>query len=328
MRRPEARLQIDGADDSSGEQATSAAEPPVQREIPAAERMTVTATTVSPAETPPSAAVPGGGAPVERVDIAGVPFHRLTEAEVVAHVIASLESATGGRIVTPNVDILRCLWEDPKARELVLDADLIVADGVPLLWLARWTRGVRMSRVTGADLIFSVSQAAALAGRSIFVLGGPDGAAERAAENLAARYAGLRIAGSCCPPYGFEKQDDTLAEVVDAVVRTQPDIVFCGLGFPKQELFAETLRVHLPSTWFVGCGAAVLFASGDQSRAPLWIQRAGLEWLFRMAKEPKRLFKRYVVRDIPFLLRVLVPHYLRALRVRIRARLLHRSTPA
>nr|BFE83688.1 hypothetical protein GCM10020093_062890 [Planobispora longispora] len=107
------------------------------------------------------------------------------------------------------------------------------------------------------------------------------------------------------PPYGFEQCPESYAAVRDALLAAAPRLVFVGLGFPKQDRLIAALREDLPTTWFVGCGAAVSFTAGAVPRAPGWMQRVGLEWLFRLCSEPGRLARRYLVNDLPFALRLL-----------------------
>jgi N-acetylglucosaminyldiphosphoundecaprenol N-acetyl-beta-D-mannosaminyltransferase len=241
----------------------------------------------------------------ERVALSGVGFDRLTEAAVVARVRAALAAGHGGRIVTPNIDILRLCRRGAEARAHVAAATYVVADGMPLIWASRLRGTALPERVAGASLIWTLSAAAAADRRSIYLLGGDPGAADRAAEVLAGRYPGLRPAGTLCPEPGFEVDPARLAAVCAEVVAARPDIVYAGLGFPKQERLIARLAPALPATWFVGCGAAIGFAAGTHRRAPQWMQRTGLEWLHRLGTEPTRLFRRYVVHDAPFALRLL-----------------------
>jgi N-acetylglucosaminyldiphosphoundecaprenol N-acetyl-beta-D-mannosaminyltransferase len=232
--------------------------------------------------------------------LAGFDFDRLTEAQVVDHIIGAAEQGRGGWVVTPNIDICRILMRDPAQRGLVAAASLRVPDGVPLLWAARLRGEPLVERVAGASLIFSLTEAAARHGRSIYLLGGKPGVPERAGERLRRQYPGLVVAGADSPPYGFE----TTAEGVDRVQRrlaaAAPDIVYVGLGFPKQERLIARLAPLFPTTWFVACGAAIPIAAGVARRAPRWMQHSGLEWLFRLAQEPHRLFRRYLIHDLPF----------------------------
>jgi N-acetylglucosaminyldiphosphoundecaprenol N-acetyl-beta-D-mannosaminyltransferase len=243
-----------------------------------------------------------------RVRLAGTGFDPVTEEEVVAQVRDALAHGRGGRIVTPNVDVLRQASTDASVAACLESADLVVADGMPLVWASRLSGTPLPERVAGSSLIWSLSAGLARDGRSIFVIGGTPGhpsGAERAALRLAMDFPGLRVAGTLCPPFGFEQDPHTYADLVDSVVAAAPDLVFVGLGFPKQEHVVDRLRAHLPSAWFMGCGAAVNFVAGDVDRAPRWMQRAGLEWAHRLGTEPGRLASRYLKHDAPYALKLL-----------------------
>jgi N-acetylglucosaminyldiphosphoundecaprenol N-acetyl-beta-D-mannosaminyltransferase len=245
----------------------------------------------------------------DRVDLDGTGFDPITEVEVVAVVREALAEGRGGRIITPNVDILRQVRD--RGRAYLDDADLIVADGMPLVWASRLSGTPLPERVAGSSLIRSLSTGLGRDGRSVFVIGGhpatPTAAngAARAAAALAANCPGLRIAGTLCPEYDFERDRAAYADLRAAVRAAQPDLVFVGLGFPKQEKVITGLRAELPRTWFIGCGAAVNFVAGDVGRAPVWMQRAGLEWVHRLLSEPRRLATRYLAHDAPYALRLL-----------------------
>lgn len=264
-----------------------------------------------------------------RVNLAGEWFDAVTEAAVVDRVLSGLDQGIGGRIMTPNVDILRAAaaeQPDGPVHGYLADATLVVADGAPLVWASRLAGTPLPERVTGSGLIWSLSAALGQAQRSIYVLGGapldpvpdeedflavaagmgvlPDGA-RRCADVLAASCPGLRVAGHHAPAFGFHTDPESYARVSADVVRAQPDLVFVGLGFPKQEQVISDLRPQLPRAWFLGCGAAVGFVAGEQRRAPIWMQRTGLEWAHRLAQEPTRLAGRYLAHDAPYALKLL-----------------------
>jgi N-acetylglucosaminyldiphosphoundecaprenol N-acetyl-beta-D-mannosaminyltransferase len=241
-----------------------------------------------------------------RVVVGGVGFDPLTEDEVAERVEAELAAGRGGHIVTPNVDICQAVAEDAALRELVDGAEVVVADGMPLVWASRLLGTPVPERVTGADLIWSLSDRAARRGWPVYLLGGPPGVAAAAAAELASRHPRLRICGVDAPPYGFDATAQGRRRARRKVVEARPRLVFVGLGFPRQDLLIGELRRELPGTWFVGCGAAIDFAAGTVSRAPRWMRGAGLEWLFRLACEPGRLARRYLVDDMPFALRLLL----------------------
>jgi N-acetylglucosaminyldiphosphoundecaprenol N-acetyl-beta-D-mannosaminyltransferase len=194
---------------------------------------------------------------------------------------------------------------DPELRRMVEQADLVVPDGMPLIWASRLQRTPLPERVAGSTLVCELPPAAAAAGASVFLLGGAPGVADAAAARLRERSPELEIAGTLCPPYGVERSPAELERIQAAVLAARPDIVFVALGFPRQERLIMRLRPLLPDAWFVSCGISFSFVTGDVARAPRWVQRAGLEWLHRLAQEPRRLARRYLVDGIPFLVRLL-----------------------
>jgi N-acetylglucosaminyldiphosphoundecaprenol N-acetyl-beta-D-mannosaminyltransferase len=240
-----------------------------------------------------------------KIDLMGVGIDPVSEEETVAATLDHVERDRGGWVCPVNVDVLRQCTESDEVRSLVDRADLVVADGMPLLWASRLAGSPLPGRVAGSSLIRSLPRAAAQRRASVFLLGGNPGAAERAADVLRAESPGLRVAGTLCPPLGFERDPAELARIEAALRVARPDVVFVGLGFPKQERLIQRLRPVLPEGWFVSCGVSFSFVSGEVSRAPAWVQRAGLEWLHRLAHEPRRLFRRYVVDGVPFLTRVM-----------------------
>jgi N-acetylglucosaminyldiphosphoundecaprenol N-acetyl-beta-D-mannosaminyltransferase len=202
--------------------------------------------------------------------------------------------------VTANLDQLRLAAHQPELKRIFESADLVTADGMTLLWASRMLGTPLPERVAGADLIESISARAAETNASVFLLGGTAGTLQRAAVALQQRHEGLRIAGVECPPFDFERDPSWLQRFGHTLREAQPDLVYVCLGFPKQELAIERLRPFAPHAWFLGLGGSLAFAAGDVSRAPRWMQRSGLEWVHRVAQEPRRLFKRFVVLGIPF----------------------------
>lgn len=231
-------------------------------------------------------------------------FENVTLAQATDQIIALARSdAKGKLVVTPNVDHIVTMRKDSHMREVFESAALRYADGMPLVWLSRLERGQGLiERVTGADLLDSVARAAALKEVSIFLMGGLPGVAERAAERLVAASPQLRIAGTFCPPFGFEHDEDQCHAIADMIRTSGADILFAGVGTPKQEKWLARWIDECGVRVGVGVGAAFDFLAGTAKRAPRIIQRTGLEWLWRLAHEPRRLFGRYVLRDSRFLL--------------------------
>jgi len=247
----------------------------------------------------------------DRVRVGGLDFDVFTASALIAQVTEAIGRGVGGTIVTPNVDICRRASRDLASRDLVLAASIVVPDGMPLIWAARLAGRPLPERITGADLIFSLSEAAAARGWPVYVLGGLPGidglpsAAELAARGLSGRYPRLRVAGAYSPPARFDGAAGDIDALCGELAAAQPRIVFVGLGFPKQEQLIARLAAGLPGAWFVGCGAAIPFAGGTVRRAPAWMQRVGMEWVYRLISEPRRLARRYLVEDLPFAVRLL-----------------------
>jgi N-acetylglucosaminyldiphosphoundecaprenol N-acetyl-beta-D-mannosaminyltransferase len=261
---------------------------------------------------------PFGDRDQQRATIAGLQFDRLDESGAVEHIIRAAGLGQGGWVVTPNIDICRAAHRDPARHALVASASLVVPDGMPLLWAAKLHGDPLPERVAGSSLIFSVSESAARHGLSIYLLGGAAGVPEQAGVELSRRYPGLVIAGANSPAVGFDATSEGVEAVRARLLAASPDIVFVGLGFPKQERLIACLAPSLPGAWFIACGAAIPFAAGAIRRAPVWVQKLGMEWAFRLLREPRRLFRRYLVDDLPFAVVLLATAAAQRLRRQVR----------
>lgn len=241
-----------------------------------------------------------------KVQVGGLWFDAITEERVVEVVRSAWADGRGGSIVPVNVDVARAAARDVELAKLIGRASLVVADGMPLVWAAR-AKGDRLpERVAGSSLMFPLSAAAAADGKSVYLLGGAEGVPDKAAEALTARSGHLRIAGTYSPEFGFDNTAEGVQRAVAAVVATAPDLVFVGLGFPRQERVIELLRQELPSAWCVACGGGIAMTAGVVRRAPAVLQRLGFEWMHRLALEPRRLARRYLRDDLPFALALLI----------------------
>ena len=244
-----------------------------------------------------------------RVDLMGLPVDQLTEEKTVETVLSAVRAGRGGCLFTPNLHHMQAfatgadgdVYEESAK---LPGARLVVADGMPLIWASRLRGTPLPERVAGSNLIWSLTRAAAGEGASIFLLGGNPGAAEAAAQCMREDCSALRIAGLMSPPKGFEHDPRVIDEIVATLTDAAPDIVYVALGFPKQEQIALQMAPLMPDTWFVGVGISFSFVCGEVRRAPAWMQRAGLEWVHRLAQEPRRLFRRYVVDGLPFAARL------------------------
>lgn len=228
--------------------------------------------------------------------ILGVPVDNLTMDEALARCDAFVAAGrTTGRthqIATVNADFVVNSLHDPELRRILQTADMATADGMPLVWGSRLLGGPLPGRVTGADLVPALAQRAAEKGYSIFFLGARTGVAAQAATILQNRYPGLNVAGVFSPLPSAVLDMDRSA--VEAVQRAHPDILLVAFGNPKQEkwihMYAQELHVPIA----IGIGGTLDMIVGVTRRAPVWMQRIGLEWVYRLVQEPGRLVKRYL----------------------------------
>jgi N-acetylglucosaminyldiphosphoundecaprenol N-acetyl-beta-D-mannosaminyltransferase len=223
--------------------------------------------------------------------IAGVPIHVVDMKRAVNRVMDLVGRPGGAHVCTINLDFVVSAQNDPEVTGVLQKSDLNVADGAPVAWLARLL-GHRMPRVAGADLVPLIAGAAAERGLPLFFLGGEDRAAEESARRLLITYPTLRVAG-CFEPPRAALDDLPSGEMVRLIRDSGAAIVLVGLGHPKQERWIAQNRAELGSSVSIGVGGSFDFITARRRRAPRWVQNTGLEWLYRLAQEPRRLFGRY-----------------------------------
>ncbi len=221
----------------------------------------------------------------------------LTLNEALHEIEKMVERKRTAYVVTPNVDHIVQLETDKELQEVYANADLILADGKPLIWISKLYKTPIKEKISGSDLFPEVCKLAAEKGYSMFFLGAAEGVAAKAARNLQKRYPGLRVVGTYSPPMNFERDKEKSAEANRIVKEAGPDILIVGLGCPKQEKYIYRYRNELEVPLALGLGASLDFEAGNIKRAPKWMRDHGLEWLFRITQDPKRLFKRYVIQD-------------------------------
>ncbi len=231
-----------------------------------------------------------------RVRLFGLPLDALSPEAVEARLDALAGDGRHHQVVTVNTDFVAVARRDPSFHALVCDADLVVPDGAPILWAAR-LRGHRLpSRITGPDIIAMAVRHARARGSALYFLGGAPGVAARAVDQLRLRYGAFNVAGISAPAAGLDAAAD--ARLAREVRDAAPDFVFVGFGCPKQDFWIRRHRDLVPAVC-VGVGGSFNYLSGDIRRAPSWAQRSGLEWAFRLATEPRRLARRYLLDDFP-----------------------------
>lgn len=237
----------------------------------------------------------------ESFEIGGVRIDNLTFVEALERIVTLVHEHQAHYIVTPNADHMVRLQEDTDFRKVYREAALTVADGMPLIWASKFLGTPLKERITGADLLPRLCQKAAQQGLSVYFLGAAPGVAQKAADQLRAENPGLRVVGIYSPPFGFEKDDDECQRIVKHINQRTPDIIFVGLGSPKQEFWIAQYRKKLKAGVLLGIGAAIAFAAGVEKRAPFIMQKTGLEWLYRLLQDPMRLGQRYF-KDLAFFL--------------------------
>jgi N-acetylglucosaminyldiphosphoundecaprenol N-acetyl-beta-D-mannosaminyltransferase len=193
--------------------------------------------------------------------------------------------------VTPAHAVMDCR-RDPELRRIHNRSGLTTPDGMSMVWLLRLHGHRHVSRVYGPDLLLATCDASQTRGWRHFFLGGAPGVAAKMVQRLAVRFPRLAVAGTASPPFRELSAEEDAAQVGE-INAARPDIVWVGLGSPKQERWMAAHRDRLDAPVLVGVGAAFDFLSGRKAQAPRWLQRAGLEWLFRWATEPRRLAPRY-----------------------------------
>jgi N-acetylglucosaminyldiphosphoundecaprenol N-acetyl-beta-D-mannosaminyltransferase len=238
------------------------------------------------------------------ITLMSVRLDNLSEEEAAEHVVSAAQRGEGGRLVNPNVDVMRQVVTDRSLGSLLQSADLVLPDGMPLLWAARLQGSPLKERVPVSEAINTLCDKASERDVGVFLLGGSPGTAERAAEVLKERSPQLSV-DYFCPPFGFEGDEVEMDRIFDALEVARPGIVFCAFGFPKQERLMSVLSERFPATWFVGSGGTFSMVAGDTPKAPTWMRNIGLEWAHRLRLEPRRLFERYIVHDLPFACRML-----------------------
>lgn len=205
-------------------------------------------------------------------------------------------------LITANLHYAMLSDQSPALRAVNEGAAFILADGMPLVWAARWQKTPLPCRVAGSDLIWKIGDRAAAKGHRLFLLGGAPGIGDEAARKLQERYPGLIIAGTACPPF----RDLSEAEESDLLARIRESgaqILIIAFSQPKGELWMARICEKLMIPVCVQLGASLDFVAGKVRRAPRWLQRSGFEWAFRLAQEPRRLIGRYV-RNAMFLFRM------------------------
>jgi len=228
------------------------------------------------------------------VAVLGVPFDNVTMCEAIDVIEEKIEERGFHQVATANVDFVINAIRDQSLQEMLCSCDLIVPDGMPIVWASRLMGARLKERVSGIDLIPRLAELASRRRYGIYLLGASERSSRRAAEVLKKRFPKLRIVGRHSPPNTPLSEMDHEA-ILGRIEEAQPDVLFVAMGHPKQERWLAMHRHRLKVPLCMGVGASLDFLAGEFSRAPIWMQTAGLEWLYRAAQEPRRLAQRYLV---------------------------------
>lgn len=242
-----------------------------------------------------------------RIQLLNTEIDNISMEEALDRIDAMVQGRKPAYVVTPNLDHIVTIERDAYFREAYAHADLILADGKPLLWIAKARKTPIREKISGSDLFPRLAELAANNGYTMFFLGAGEGIAAQAAEKLKKQYPGLRIAGCYAPPIGFEQDRSAVHEIIQRVQTVNPDILVVGLGTPKQEKFLYRYYKQMGVSVSLGLGASFDFIAGNRKRAPRWMSEHGLEWLYRTLQEPKRLAGRYI-KDAVCILPILIKY--------------------
>ncbi|MBR0903886.1 WecB/TagA/CpsF family glycosyltransferase [Bradyrhizobium liaoningense] len=238
---------------------------------------------------------------IDRTSVLGIPVSLINLVQAGEQISNwANDSRNAYSVFVRDVASLMLAVRQPELFELHLAADLIVADGMPLVWVAQAKgHGDKISRVPGADLVDTVCLLSVSSGQSHFFYGGKPGVAQRMAETLTRKYPGLKVAGIYCPPMlDIDPNFDLLAycrEDIEVIRASNADFIWVGISSPKQEYWIAKAAQAVGRGVFIGVGAAFDFHSGSIRRAPAWMRNNGLEWLHRLISEPRRLWRRYLI---------------------------------
>lgn len=236
--------------------------------------------------------------PLNRMKFMNTYIDNATHKEAIAYMEKCIAEHKICHVITPNVDQIVRMEKDEYFKKICENAELLLTDGHPLLWIAKWYKTPIKEKFNGSDLVPELCSVANERGYSVFLLGGAPGVADKAVNNLKRKFNMLNIAGAYSPPIGFEKDPDEISKINKLLYDSHADMLFVGLGVPKQDIFIyENMeKYQIPLSFSIG--AAIDFLAGNVKRAPKWMSNHGLEWFYRFLQEPKRMFKRYFIDDL------------------------------
>ena len=238
----------------------------------------------------------------EILELIGLNFDNLSFNEALDKITFLIDSKKKTVVFTPNVDHIVKINRNQKFKNIYDKVDLILNDSQVLYFASKILDKPLKGKISGSDLLPALCKVAAQKGYRIFFLGGNNNSSYHAAEKLRETYKSVQIVGTLSPEFGFENDISEINRVIDEINEAQPEILFIGLGTPKQEILINEYRDRINATLIIGVGASFEFSSGIIRRSPKWMQDFALEWLYRFIKEPKRLWKRYLFSNTLFIM--------------------------
>ena len=231
----------------------------------------------------------------EKVNMLGMRVDNITRTEALARVEEHIQKREPAYVIWVNLNQIILYNENARFKGIVDRASMVLTDGQIVKWLANLLHTPIKEKIGGTDFMFDVCRMAAEKGYKIFLLGGEPGAEKIAADNLRTDYPGLAVAGAYSPPYGFEKDSKEIEKINGILRESGADILFIGLGSPKQDYFMEEnlALYNIPITF--PTGSAIDMISGRVKVPPKWVCDIGMAWFYRFCQEPRRLFKRYFI---------------------------------
>lgn len=235
---------------------------------------------------------------LNRVKFMNTYMDNVSKKEAIRHIEECITERKISQIIALNVDQIVRIEKDAYFKEICDNSELLLVDGTPLMWIAKLYKRPFKEKICGSDLMPELCQLAAQKGYKVFLLGAAPGVADIAAQKLIDKNPGLQIVGTYSPPIGFEKDKEELNKINNLLFESKADMLFVGMGVPKQEIFVceNKDKYQIPTSFSVG--GTIDFIAGVQKRAPKWINRIGMEWFYRFICNPKRMFKRYFIDDM------------------------------
>lgn len=238
---------------------------------------------------------------MSRIKLMNIMIDNLSMNEALDAIVLAIEKREKILVVTPNVDHIVKLEGNIRFQNAYKNAGLVLVDGTPIMWIAKWYGTPLKEKITGPRLTDKVFELASKKDFSVFILGAADGVAEVAAKKMQQKYNNCNIVGTYSPQHGFEQNQEETNNIIRKINQCKPDLLVAGMGSPKTEIFLNEHIQNLDTHVAISIGAAIDFMAGNIERCPTWINKVGMEWFYRFVKEPKRMFNRYFIDDIKIL---------------------------